>query len=482
MPDTRLQSPQLNFSGRGKTDTAFLLLLGIFLVIYLIVWASSQTDMRVIMDGIKYNRLALAILDHGWPTKPGDPTGLEARIQPAYSYLIAFLHIIGIEKGNGAGVALVQGAMLLASGLLIRQLIQVYYPRAQNIAFALVVLNPSALFFAQSTLLDTFFALLYTVGFYHFVQYSRQSRMYTAIIIGAVSGLCLLVRQEMAYLIWVLPIILPLLSASGAYGHSWRKSTLHGIFAMTCAIVIGLPWAVALHSSGYGYSFTSGEGAEAHFREAVATLEQYKKQTITLDEAREFPMQAKRNFISARGEAWKSLPATSRSKKIADLYVRIILSYDTLVIAKAFTNYTVGFFVSGGAQHAGRILGLERLWGDTFFHSTNSLDFVRKAFQQADPVAVSITLLFVTFAFVMRILGLIGIGILIANRNWGLLLACIGAIIFSLATHFFIGIARYRLPVDPVLLVLAGIAISGMAGWWRNRNRIPEKPPSSLAT
>jgi hypothetical protein len=468
--------PSRNDVGPGQADLSATVILVLFSVLYLTIWLIVVPDIRITLDGVEYYRISQTIAEQGWPSRLNAPTDLEARVQPLYSYLVGILHIIGLEQGNGSGVALLQGGMLLASGLLMRRLLQSNFPRAKNIAFALVVLNPSGLFFAQSLLLDTLFSLLFTAGFFLLVRYSEHPNTKTAIFIGSVLGLCVLTRQEMNFLIWVLPVILVLLAAAGGYGYSWRKAAAHGLMAMIVAFILGLPWAITLYKNGYGFGFTSGEGAEAHFREVVATLEQYKVQNITLNEARQTPVQAKMDYIRAQGEDWQSIPRAAKGKEIAALYVRLAMSYDPLVMIRAFSNYTIGYFTSGGAQHAVRLLGRERLWGDTFFHSKDALGFLKNVLQNADPVSIFITVIFVAFAVICRILGLIGIGILVVNRNWGLLTACIGGISFSLFTHFFIGIARYRLPVDPILLLLASIALATIALKLRNRRSPSENP------
>ena len=67
----------------------------------------------------------------------------------------------------------------------------------------------------------------------------------------------------------------------------------------------------------------------------------------------------------------------------------------------------------------------------------------------------------------MRAIGLIGVFVIIRKRNWALLMLLASIIGYFLLIHIFNSSARYRLPIEPLLLLLALFGFDYIKDWCR---------------
>ena len=73
-----------------------------------------------------------------------------------------------------------------------------------------------------------------------------------------------------------------------------------------------------------------------------------------------------------------------------------------------------------------------------------------------------ITVMALVFVVALRGLGLVGIAWMFMRRHYAVLLSCAGLIVYFAIIHLFTGNSRYRLPVEPALILLAHYGVDGL--------------------
>ena len=134
-------------------------------------------------------------------------------------------------------------------------------------------------------------------------------------------------------------------------------------------------------------------------------------------------------------------PATGQSIPIwvADYVLAHYRSFpfEPTVVLKAIAYSWGRFLAAGGEGEIHRLLGLE---GNSESHTA--------AFYGVKGVALG-------YALLLRLMGLIGMFEMARRGHWGLLLLCVGMVLVFMAGTALVGQPRYRLSVEPQLMVLA---------------------------
>jgi hypothetical protein len=97
------------------------------------------------------------------------------------------------------------------------------------------------------------------------------------------------------------------------------------------------------------------------------------------------------------------------------------------------------------------------------------LETLRRLFADAPLSMYVIGAVAYVFVLVMRVAGLVGLVMVGARRQWPLLLMLVGLIAYFALVYVFAGSARYRLVIEPALLLLAVLGIRDIASWVRRR-------------
>jgi len=82
------------------------------------------------------------------------------------------------------------------------------------------------------------------------------------------------------------------------------------------------------------------------------------------------------------------------------------------------------------------------------------------------------------FAVIARLVGFAGFVSLIRKKEFALLMVLVGLIGYFVAVHLFHGNSRYRIPVEPAMMMLVLYGLQAMTLWyaeWR-RTKAAESP------
>jgi 4-amino-4-deoxy-L-arabinose transferase-like glycosyltransferase len=382
----------------------------------------------------------------------------EAR-QPLYPIAMAAAMRIAGEGGLQLLIAL-QVAMLFATAALAWLIAKDWMDRGAAAVFSLVLLNPNAVAVAHWPLADTLHALLFTIAVWALLAFGRKGHVQYAVVCGVATGLAALTRPESSLLIYVLPVALPLVRWSAGGGDVIRRGLVLGIGALVAALVVASPWMLHNQRAGHGFAITGGAKASDNLRmhfsyaeaaqtglpqdEALAAIWDREAQVLTDADLGNAAVAEQRQFL-------------------ARYYLQETLETSPTVLAVLFGKAWVAQFASGGGQSLNLLFGKNLDRPDKIMNHPGFFGAFFSSLGTQPLAAAAITLASVGFALVARLFGLAGFAVLIIRRHWPLLLVIVAVLAFKGLVHVFIGLSRYRLGVEPLLMILA---VFGWQGIW----------------
>ncbi len=374
--------------------------------------------------------------------------------QPGYATILAGLSAAGMTKPD-TFLVIVQVLALWLTGLVTRAVVLRYLsPQIGDLALALVVLNPNAIGMAQLLLPETFFTLLLVIAFGLLLIVVEEGKWWVALSLGAAMGTAVLFRPELKYALLLLPIILATVSVLSEGRHVVR-GFVQGLGATAVALLLVLPWSLTVQSVTGRLDVTAGSNSQVFLAMNVVFAERRVNPTLSLQETYEIVVER------ARTAAGGTTPTNGT-------YVAMLLDYPLTQLAAMLVTSQVKWLVSGGAQNINGMLGLRVENSHEVYAAggfSNRIGAWASTLASASAGAMAITALALVFAMAARLLGLAGIAHLFRRRHWPLLVSVLGLLVYYMAVLLLNGLSRYRVPVEPMLMVLA---VAGLDGWRAN--------------
>lgn len=404
---------------------------------------------------------AETLLKYGSLIDPTDPLATTYRQWPPVSGMV----MAGALLLNGGTsfypLIVLQVLMLLATGFMVRTLLRTFYPWLGNFGLCAVIFNPNALGGAHLLEDETFAGLLMAAAVLLLYRYARVGGWPTALAFGAVFGASLLVRPTAQLLIPFIPFVFPLLGILAGPPLNARRAFADGLLAVAVCLLVLAPWIAFQLNAGVGWRL-AGAGTEnllMAFNLSYLTDEMpgegngpWRKQfeDRTRDDARR----------ALAGSIVATQLQVDRLQLEAARNYLLSLPFSLRTFGIAWAKSTGRFFISGGEGEIHSLFGLEGR-------------------PQDSPLAFyGIKVAAVSFAVVLRIFGLIGAVELVRRRQWTLLVLCVGTVLYFWGTSFVLGKPRFRLMIEPELMVLASFGVAAIAsptagqGWAQTRSRL----------
>lgn len=453
---------------RVPGDTPWAIGIGIAFVLVnlaLILAADPNAAYLHGADAESWLRPALGLLEHGYFVAPDDPGTLETFRQPLYPAFLALFYWIG--GGGFVPLVVAQAALLFATGWLARSLTAELLPRWADLALALVVFNPSALGTAHLVQSDTLYAFLITAAFWAAIRYGLAPGWRVAALAGLLFGLSLLTRATGVYLLYVLPVALLLLGALAEGWGGWRRHLGHGVAATAIALAVALPWMAHNAAAGEGFQLSTARLRAAFLWDNLVYLEMYHADR-PLAAAEDWGAERRADVLDALPEGTGVL---ARDQALVDDASWRYLGYPASAWAEAYGWAWAQFFAIPGVSNLLNILELNERTPFAVFQAGDAdsyLDAGLRALAQAAPMATVLTVAGFAYVLALRGLGLAGLVVLVRRRHWAVLLTIVAVVAYFALVHLFVANSRYRLPIDPALILLA---LYGLDGLWRPRLR-----------
>jgi hypothetical protein len=386
---------------------------------------------------------------------------------PFYSFVLAGLLMITTHVG--ALIVAIQAVLLFGIGLVSMRIAQILIPSARLPTLIFVCFNPSALFYVQQMLPDIFFSLFIILHLYFVLKTIHSGSTRSAVIAGIYAGIATLVRSNGEYVIWLMPLAIGI---GYLIQHKQRYHTVVLKLAgssILSALLITSPYLFYNWQRGEGVSFISRAYKNLTMHEnviiAVALekgLQRAQGQQIVHDIVRQ-----REGIDKAQ---WDTLSVSQKRQLVAphaiDILLQSGLSDLTVAMAKAVIKF---FFVNDGQTWAAfwQLPAEERLKPDVGLRT--ALSAALSGELPVSPTTYAWHGLTIAFVLVVRALSVFGIIYLVRRKAWCLLYVfSVYIILFTFITAFM-SYSRYRLPVDPLLLIVCAWGLLSIL----SRSRLP---------
>jgi len=396
------------------------------------------------------------LLKHGAFVTLNNPEILQTYRPPLYPMYEAFMLFIG--NNNIISIVIGQIVLLWLTGVITYRMVENILPGKGIVGLVLVIFNPNALGTAHLIQSDILYMFMVTTTLYCLFLYRSKGSFKLSILIGFLFGLTCLVRTSGQYLILLLPIIYIIVGLLQKSKQPLVTHLYNGLISTIIAIAVIFPWVQHNASAGWGYNLTTPEIKVVYFRDNVIYLESIQSNTSLGDASKKIKGD-EQSYISSYAEKWLHMSKHDKLSSIATYYKKQLFTYDYNTVTKGFIDSWIGLFGAGGAANLHNLLALDgsrsiQTMSSSEKHMSRT-DAVFDTLLKSNLVVISISLLSFIYVIVLRILGLIGLVRMIRCREYGVLFILSGVITYFMLIALFVGNSRYRLPIEPALIIMA---------------------------
>lgn len=349
------------------------------------------------------------------------------------------------------------------------------------LTFGLVLFNPNLVGLAHHAQSDLLFTFLFSALLYLSVEViskSERVRFREFGLLGFLAGLLSLTRGVGQYFALLLPFLIGL--AVWLIQENKRGQVTHWLLGIGTYLLVGClvvtPWAI--RNSNVLDSFGLTQSEAIMMRDNYKFLlrfngDELRKAAPSLEAAAEIYF-VRNNF---------DLDCLSKFKDreckglLARAYLAAIVDTGSIAIAKAAVSAWAGLFLSGSTSRIANYLGLDA----TSFHEimiskyegpVSVLRYLGATISRNPSYAVML-ILCTLYAIGGRVVGIIGIWQLFRCRGGHskiLTAFLLTSLLIFVGLYLFVGISRYRAPLEPILAILAVAGIERLQGKVIDRN------------
>jgi len=445
---------------------------GLFLVLNLVISAVTVPDGAEIHGGDAQSWIgpAKGLVKHGGFVDPDDPANPDLRRGPLYPLLVAGSMLAGGERYARVLVP-IQVLILFVTAMIAGRFTEDLLPGYGVAALALVAFNPNALGTAHLVQSETLFAFLVTLLAWATLTYCRTPGVRAATLAGAALGLACLTRPEGQFLVILLPIAFLILPSLPGQTLDWRRRAIAAVASGVIALVAVSPWLMRNHSIGHGARLSSYESISYFMWGSVAQLEMIGSE-ISEREAEHRIARRRVSFIESQGARWETLPQPERYRRLFFEAVRQLTMVESATLARTVGLATAQFYGAGGAGNFHNLLGMQ---SSNPYQTSVSGGYSSyweawlAAILGGNIRAVAITVVAVGLVVVLRLLGLAGLFTLTRRQEWRVGLVIVSAVAYFAFVYPFYGNSRFRIGIEPLLILLALYGFAGLRETFRRR-------------
>jgi hypothetical protein len=434
-----------------------MVVLLLFLALQIAAYSLSPPDSFLESDTSSYLAPARAFAATG-------SFASETRL-PGYPFMVAAALLV--TRNLGLVVAL-QAVLLFMTGLVASQIAESVEAQAGLPTLIFVCFNPAALFYVQQILPDTLFTFILMLNVSFVLQACRSGSLRAAVIAGIAAGATALIRANGEFVMWLMP--LPM-SAGYLMLHDWsdrRLTSKMAAMSLLSAYLICAPWLVHNWHNGEGISFSPrvyrDNAIHDNLVRAVA-LERRVPKAEALDIVYDF-VRHKANIPDPQWEGF----ATDKKYRFVAAHASDVLRQGSVYdLGRAMTKCVVEFFFLNDGQTWATFWQLSAdQRADPEVTSRYSLGTVLKGKMRVSPATYASHAVTIVAVLLVRVLGIFGL-VHLARKNVWYLLVIFGAYVgvFTAAAGF-IAYSRYRVPIDPILMMGSALGLVTLPKLWRD--------------
>jgi hypothetical protein len=415
-------------------------------------------------DATSWLEPTLGLLKHGDFVTPDDPSKLMTLRPPFFPIFAAAM--LWLSGGAMWSVVAGQLVLLFATGWLSRTMTERFLPGYGDLMLALVVFNPNAVGSAHLFQSDTLYAFLITAVVCGLFFFAHSPKWSSAITAGAVFGFSLLGRTTGQFLLYVWPLAFLVLGVLANGRAFWGRALAMGAVSLVAALLVTTPWLLHNQRAGEGLSLTTNYLKSYFLWDNISYLEKYDK-NVGQSEAERAAAARRDRFAAEYGPDFERLSNADRYAYLEKRGREQFFSYPPGAFVQAFGWAWLQFYGIPGVSNFMNLLGLGE---ETAFaryrnqHYDNYLQAGIDVLRNTSPFFPMLTAAGFLFVVVVRLLGLLGLVTILRRRLWSVLFIVAAGLGYFTLVHLFVANSRYRLPIEPLLFLLA---IYGLDGWRR---------------
>jgi 4-amino-4-deoxy-L-arabinose transferase-like glycosyltransferase len=386
---------------------------------------------------------------------------------PAYPLFLAVFLIFTPDITNL--VIFCQVILLFGCALIAGKITELFIKKYGLIVLVLVAFNPTGILYAHKILPDIMFSFVFLL----FILFLVRSYHELSITCAAITGICActlaLCRGNGVYLIFLMPIMIGL-----GYRICSKKIAVRKIFQL-CSVsfavaILGLtPWLILNWVKYHGLMVNSKEYVNYAIHDNMLRFE-YLGKRLSIEEARESVLAKARKHAGINESQWQGKTVNDNHKLVAT-YAKDIISDYPLKLIIYTTVRAVGYLICDpGYKNFINHLDIKRLNIDKEKLNTevSTREFLSEVFFSYKLTLKVYALMLVT-CLVLRLLGLVGFVAAVIQKKWELIMICGGLAVYSILIVGLLGFARYRLPIEPILILWAVYGAQNISQYIRKK-------------
>ena len=321
------------------------------------------------------------------------------------------------------------------------------------VAGLLAAVWPNLVIMSASVLTDSFFMLPFTAMLYASVRFLESSSARWAVWTGLFLGFAVMVRAAAQYL--PLAMVLLIVAVPLLRERNWCQSLLAGL-AFTAAVALPLaPWLYRNVSQHDAFALTSQEGVHLLYwvvPEVISYTQGIQREGPVKELREEFQVE-----MESRGLDAKSMNIFANNRAMKDFsLVRLSKIPPRDILGSWILGMTVNLISPAiGADPRARSLP------HPSFTGTSHLDLPSRItlyMQEASPTYLAVVAIGIAGAVFALLLQIYGFVLLARVSGWMAFLGIAGMLYFLLISGP-ITAPKYRLPLEPVLIILQAMAL-----------------------
>lgn len=419
-----------------------LLVLLVFLTVNAVLYTVSAPEGWRAIDTGRYIAVARRLLAEGWPHS-------HFRL-PVYPVFLA--PFLAVTERIALPVVCVQVLLLFGTGVAARRLADRLVPGYGVLVLCLVVLSPSSVLAAHMVLPDTLFGFFFAAHALLLVESYRSGSARAALLAGVCGAMLALVRANGLLLVALMPVVL-CVGCACVQQPVWRRGVLLSGVALATVAVVLAPW-VLYQASATGQLCVVGPtyvDRAVHDNMVYLHLRAYGRSESESYRA-----------VYARVEALAGRPAgavaaldrVGRQQVTARHAWRLLRSYPVVRVARAVGSSLAAFVFSSGNTALLRYLGADDLGNAELGRA-----YAQGRATLATPNRRLASLVLFPPLVAVRLLAAIGLCGLLLRRQWETVVLCVLWIGIFAAAMGFLCCVRYRVPVEPLFMVLTACGV-----------------------
>lgn len=409
-------------------------------------------------DSRMYAGLAEGIRQHGILCYPGSPGEPDMERMPGYPAFLAV--ILFLTGGSFLAVIGVQALLDSLSCVLVGVLGERVWSGAGLLSGILTAVNVNMITYAHFVLNDSVFLFLFLLAVLGVLRFMQEPGWKLGVAAGALLGVATLVRPVLFYF----PLfLLPFLWAHLVWGKgvSPIRSAGHVLVVGVLFAMLLVPWLARNQALGGRFQLTAQAGEHLsqyvvpfvwQYSRGIPFIEGMKKMN------RDMALEAEKEGVD-----WKDLGPFERSDRRVAMALRILKKEPLSAVAKAWAFGIAKNLFAPAVVDLSYLLGIER---PHFFYTEGTtlmdrgVNFV-KGMKGWFAWAMLASLVLMPVVRLVQAWGLVAV-LRERGKAWiGLLFVLI--IGYFLLVSGPVGYAKYRMPFEPLLIVLLAVGLQEIA-------------------